>query len=36
MTWETGWIAAHDLEFDSLPVKLNGAYLEVDTDCGDE
>jgi len=25
-----------DLEFDSFSVEFNGAYLEVDTDCGDE
>ena len=29
-------MVAHDLEFDSLSVEFNGAYLEVDTDCGDE
>ena len=29
-------MAAHDLELDSLSVEFNGAYLEVDTDCGDE
>ena len=29
-------MVAYDLEFDSLSIELNGAYLEVDTDCGDE
>ena len=36
VTLETGWIAAYYLEFDSFSVEFNCAYLEVDTDCGDE
>ena len=30
------WIATYDLEFDSLSIELDGTYLEVDSDCGDE
>ena len=29
-------MAAYDLELDSFSVELDGTYLEVDTDCGDE
>ena len=36
MTSETGWIAAYDLELDSFSIELDGTYLEIDADCGDE